>query len=184
LDIFDIVLIAFGLAMDAFSVSLAASGTGRINNRRAIFRLSFHFGFFQFIMPVLGWFVGKNLMQVIAIYDHWLAFIILQIVAFHMLMSCQKSSELKGEYDPSKGYNLIILSLATSIDALAVGFSLAMIKINIWYPSFIVGLITASMAFLGIVIGNYVSQRLGKTSAIVGGIILSGIGFRILFSHI
>ena len=101
-----------------------------------------------------------------------------------MIISIKKSNGLRSVDDPSKGYNLIVLSLATSIDALAVGFSLAMIKINIFYPSVVIGLITASMALLGIYIGNYSNQRLGKTSAIIGGVILSIIGFRILISHL
>jgi putative Mn2+ efflux pump MntP len=91
MDFFDIVLIALGLAMDAFAVSLAASGTGKINNRWAIFRLSFHFGLFQFMMPVLGWFAGTNIEPIISAYDHWIAFILLQLVAFHMVISSQKS---------------------------------------------------------------------------------------------
>ena len=184
MDFVDIVLIALGLAMDAFAVSLAASGTGKINNRWSIFRLSFSFGLFQFIMPVLGWFAGTNLEPIISAYDHWIAFILLQLVAFHMVISSQKSSGLRSENDPSRGFSLIVLSLATSIDALAVGFSLAMIRINIWYPSVIIGLITTSMALLGIAIGNYTNQRLGKASAIIGGIILSAIGIRILYFHL
>ena len=180
----DIVLIAFGLAMDAFAVSLAASGTGKINSKRATFRLSFHFGLFQFMMPVIGWFAGTNLEPIISAYDHWIAFFLLQIVAFHMIISIRKSNEIKGTIDPSKGYSLIILSIATSIDALAVGFSLGMIKTSIWYPSVMIGLITASMSLLGITIGNYSNQKLGKSSAIIGGIILSIIGFKILLSHL
>jgi putative Mn2+ efflux pump MntP len=184
LDLIDIVSVALGLAMDAFAVSIAATGTGKINNKRAIFRLSFHFGFFQFIMPILGWFVGAKLEPIISTYDHWVAFFLLQFVAFRMVISIKKGNELGSINDPSKGYSLIILSLATSIDALAVGFSLAMIKINILYPSLIIGLITATMSLVGIVIGNYTNQKLGKTSAIIGGVILSIIGFRILISHL
>jgi putative Mn2+ efflux pump MntP len=184
LNLVEIVFIAFGLAMDAFAVSLVASGVGKIKNKRAIFRLSFHFGLFQFIMPILGWFAGANLEPIISTYDHWVAFILLQFVAFRMIISGKKGGELQSENDPSKGYQLIILSLATSIDALAVGFSLAMIEINIWYPSAIIGIVTSSMALVGIVLGNHANQKLGKVSAIIGGIILSIIGFRILLSHL
>jgi putative Mn2+ efflux pump MntP len=184
LDFIDIVSISFGLAMDAFTVSMAASGTGQISNGRAIFRLSFHFGLFQFMMPVIGWFTGSSLAPIISAYDHWIAFILLQFVALHMIISSQKSVELRDKNDPSRGIHLIILSFVTSIDALAVGFSLAMIQINIWYPSVIIGLITASMALIGTVIGNYTHQKLGKTTAIIGGIILSVIGFRILLSQL
>ena len=135
-------------------------------------------------MPVLGWFAGADLEPVISAYDHWVTFFLLQFVAFRMIISIKKSNGLRGVNDPSKGYNLIVLSLATSIDALAVGFSLAMIRINIFYPSIVIGLITASMALVGIIIGNFTNQRLGKASAIIGGLILSVIGFRILISHL
>lgn len=184
MDFIDIVLIAIGLAMDAFAVSIAISGAGKINNRWAVFRLSFHFGLFQFLMPVIGWFAGSSLEPIISAFDHWIAFFLLQIIALRMIAPGQQKNDFFAKSDPSRGYNLIILSLATSIDALAVGFSLAMLEISILYPSVFIGLVTASMALLGIVIGNYTNRRLGRVSAIIGGGILSIIGFRILFSHL
>jgi len=184
LDLTDIVFIAIGLAMDALAVSIALSGTGRIDNKRAIFRLSFHFGFFQFMMPIIGWFAGAHLESIIATYDHWIAFFLLQFVALRMITSINKSKELAPEMDPSKGFSLIVLSLATSIDALTVGFALGLISISIWYPSIIIGVITAGMSLTGIAIGNFANEKLGKLSTILGALILSIIGFRILLSHL
>jgi putative Mn2+ efflux pump MntP len=184
LDLTDIVFIAIGLAMDALAVSIAACGTGRIDNKRAIFRLSFHFGFFQFLMPIIGWFAGVHLESIIATYDHWIAFFLLQFVALRMITSIQKSQELALDIDPSKGFSLIVLSIATSIDALAVGFALGLINISIWYPSIIIGVITAGMSLTGIAIGNFANEKLGKWSTIFGALILSIIGFRILLSHL
>ncbi len=170
--------------MDALAVSIAASGTGRIDNKRAIFRLSFHFGLFQFMMPIIGWFAGAHLESIIATYDHWIAFFLLQFVALHMIISIEESKDLKSDIDLSKGINLIIVSLATSIDALAVGFTLGLINVSIWYPSIIIGVITACMSLTGIAIGKIANEKLGKFSTLLGALILSIIGFRILLSHL
>jgi len=182
LDLFEVIFVAIGLAIDAFVVSVSSAGTGWINSKRAVFRLSFHFGLFQFLMPVIGWFIGSKLEPIIATYDHWVAFILLQIVAIRMIGSGAGPDRAAASTDPSRGLNLVMLSLATSIDALAVGFSLAMIEVNIWYPSVIIGLITALMSLTGIRLGRVFSKKLGRSMAISGAIILSIIGFRILFS--
>ena len=170
--------------MDAFAVSIVASGTGKINNKRAVFRLSFHFGLFQFMMPVIGWFAGAHLETLTSVFDHWIAFFLLQFVAIRMIIPGQPKNDFMRRTDPSKGYTLVILSVATSIDALAIGFSLAMLDINIWYPSAFIGLITASISLLGITIGSYTNKKLGRASEFLGGILLSIIGFRILISHL
>jgi putative Mn2+ efflux pump MntP len=158
-EIIETILIAFGLAIDAFVVSVGAASTGMIDSKRAVFRLSFHFGLFQFMMPVLGWFAGESIKPIISSIDHWVAFILLQLVAFRMILLVRK-------------------------DALAVGFSLAMLEINIWYTGFIIGVITGGMSLLGTRIGTALSQKLGTSLAILGGIILSLIGWRILLAKI
>jgi putative Mn2+ efflux pump MntP len=180
LEIIEILLIAFGLAMDAFAVSLSAAATGIITSKRAIFRLSFHFGLFQFLMPLLGWFAGARLIPLISSFDHWIAFFLLQFVAIRMIFAGVKENKESFKNDPSRGSSLVMLSVATSIDALSVGFSLAMVNINIWYPSAIIGLVTAILSIIGIRLGNLFSQKLGKMMEIVGGIILSGVGIHIL----
>ncbi len=183
MGIAEILLIAIGLALDAFAVSLAAGAGRKIEGHTGAIRLAFHFGLFQFLMPVIGWFIGFQLEPLVKHIDHWIAFILLSYVGFNMIKNAfKKSDEIKG--DPSKGIYLVILSIATSIDALVVGFSFAMLRVDIWYPSAIIGLVTASLSISGIYLGNILGIRFGKKMELVGGIILVCIGFKIFISHI
>ncbi|MBN1647009.1 MAG: manganese efflux pump [Spirochaetales bacterium] len=179
----EILFISIGLAMDAFAVSLGAATCKRISGPGATFRLSFHFGLFQFIMTVIGWFVGGKVASLIASYDHWLAFALLAWVGGRMIYESMNEDPFTGANDLSRGLNLIVLSLATSIDALAVGFSLALLHIDIWYPSVMIGIITGSLSLVGIRMGHYLGVRFGKRMGFAGGIILIAIGIRILVEH-
>jgi manganese efflux pump family protein len=180
----EVLLLALGLAMDAFAISVAATATGKIDNKRAIFRLSFHFGLFQFLMPVIGWFAGEYIEKYIMSFGYWVAFLLLLIVGTRMIAATFKTARVPDvEVDPSRGFSLVLLSLATSIDALAVGFSLAMIKIEIWYPSVVIGIITAAMSLIGIRLGNLAGKKIGRSMAVAGGIILIVIGLKILLTH-
>ncbi|MDA3860976.1 MAG: manganese efflux pump MntP family protein [Melioribacteraceae bacterium] len=183
MDIVEIIIIAIGLSMDAAAVSLVAASAGYADNLRAKFRLSFHFGLFQFLMPILGWFMGSKFVTYLVDFDHWIAFVLLGFVGGRMIMSGFESAEEKHTKDPSKGITLILLSVATSIDALAIGLSLAMLDVNIWYPSIIIGIITASLSLVFIQVGKKLSATFGKKTEIVGGIILIAIGVKILISH-
>ena len=180
---FEIIFIALALSIDAFAVSVASAATGQITGKRAVFRLAFHFGFFQFLMPILGWLAGITLQPLIAPYDHWVAFSLLFIVAIRMFRS--KGGELAGSKnsDPSKGMLLLMLATATSIDALAVGLSLAMLSITVWLPSLMIGIITSSMSLIGIFLGQRLQLRLGRTAEIMGGVILILIAIRIVATH-
>lgn len=181
---FEIIVIAIGLAMDASAVSLGAAASGYSGNSRATFRLSFHFGLFQFLMPVAGWFMGIGLASQFKSFDHWIAFFLLAFVGGRMIYEGMDQSPETQKNDPSKGLTMVMLSIATSIDALAVGFSLAMLDVNIWYPSIIIGVITAFMSFIAIKIGTKLGVVFGKRMEIFGGVILLLIGSRILFSHL
>ncbi|MBD3335879.1 MAG: manganese efflux pump [Candidatus Eisenbacteria bacterium] len=169
--------------MDAFSVSLAAGASGRAEGGRATFRLSFHFGLFQFLMPVVGWLAGSRLAAHIAAVDHWIAFGLLAAIGARMIRSSLTPPARRGT-DPSRGMELVSLSIATSIDALAVGFSLAMLDINIWYPSVIIGLVTGALSFAGVRLGRRVGRLFGKKMELAGGVILILIGIRILVEHL
>jgi manganese efflux pump family protein len=183
MQLYNIFLIAFGLSMDAFAVSIGAGASGRALSKRAAFRMSFHFGLFQFIMPVIGWFVGQQITRFFSAIDHWLAFGLLAFVGVRMIYeSCKNSPECL-PYNPSRGWNLVLLSLATSIDALAVGMSLAMLRINIWYPSALIGIITATLSLVGILMGGVAGSRFGKRAEVAGGIVMLAIGFKILINH-
>jgi putative Mn2+ efflux pump MntP len=180
----EIIVIAIALAMDAFAVSLAAAAAGFAGNRRATFRLSFHFGLFQAVMPVLGWSLGLSVEPYIARYDHWVAFLLLGLVALRMISAGLRPVAASRISDPSRGWTLVMLSTATSIDALAIGLTLATLKVSVIYPAAIIGLITCGMCILATAGGRRLGPRLGDRAQIAGGLILLLVGIRVLVSHL
>jgi putative Mn2+ efflux pump MntP len=135
-------------------------------------------------MPLLGWFAGIHIAHLIRAVDHWIAFGLLLFVGARMIRaSFQKDTETFLA-DPSRGMSLVMLSVATSIDALAVGLTLAMIQINIWYPCALIGIITAMLSVTGIFTGKYLGKKIGPRMEFIGGVILILIGARILISHL
>jgi putative Mn2+ efflux pump MntP len=179
---FEIALIALALSIDAFAVSMAAAAAGRVHGPRAVFRLSFHFGLFQFLMPIIGWAAGATLEPYIASFDHWIAFALLMVVGVRMLIPGDgaKATQLD---DPSRGLMLLTLATATSIDALAVGLSLAMLNVSVWLPSVAIGLVAGGMSLVGIYLGSRLQVRLGRKAEILGGVILIFIAIRIVVEH-
>jgi putative Mn2+ efflux pump MntP len=175
---------ALALSMDAFAVSLAASTSGHITTRRAAFRLSFHFGLFQFLMPVVGWRLGETVEPVVSSFDHWIALALLAFVAVRMIRAGLNPAKVEEAGDPTRGVILVLLSIATSMDALAVGLSMAMLRVPVWYPSAVSGIVTGAMCMFAILIGARVGPWVGKRAQVVGGIILLAIAARILVSHI
>jgi len=179
----EIILIAIGLALDAFAVSLGAGAGRKIANRRGAVRLAFHFGLFQFLMPVIGWYIGIKVAPLVEFIDHWIAFALLTYVGAKMIKEAYNKDE-DFKVDPSKGKTMVALSIATSIDALVVGFSLAMIGIDIWRPGIIIGVITALLSITGIYIGKFLGDRFGKKTEFAGGIIIIALGLKILLQHV
>lgn len=177
-------LISFALALDAFSVSIAAGAFFGKTTKRQKFRLSFHFGLFQFLMPVAGWYAGSGLVKFIASFDHWVAFAILSFVGGRMIREGLSSSSDEVQEDITLGLSLLSLSIATSIDALAVGFSLCIVENNIFYPAIIIGLVAAGMSLLGIQFGEKLSGTIGKKATIAGGVMLILIGLHIVAQHL
>jgi putative Mn2+ efflux pump MntP len=184
MNFFDVLLIALSMSMDAFAVCLGVGTRAQTNSRRPMFRLSFHFGFFQFVMPVIGWFGGMNIVRYISAYDHWVAFALLGFVGGRMIRSGLDASMELTTNDPSRGWSLVMLSLATSIDALAVGFSLGVVGMTIWYPAVVIGIVTGLLSLLGLRLGNRLGAKFGKRVEIAGGIVLILIGLRILITHL
>jgi manganese efflux pump family protein len=184
MNIIEVVWIAIGLAMDAFAVAIACSIALQSVSPRQVFRIAFHFGLFQGIMPILGWSAGLSARGFIASWDHWVAFGLLAFIGGRAILESLKkdSSNLK-ESDPTKGIMLVGFSLATSIDALAVGVSLAAVNVAIWQPAVIIGIVTLALSTLGMLFGNKLGTRLGHRVEMLGGIILVGIGLKILLSH-
>ena len=176
---------ALALAMDAFAVSAAVAATLPAVTGRQTFRLAWHFGLFQFLMPVLGWMAGSSLARQLAAVDHWVAFGLLALLGGRMIWgSFSKPKDRPRQQDPTRGLSLILLAVATSIDALAVGVSLGFLRIDIWVPSAVIGLVTAAVSFVGTRLGRRVGHALGTWAARIGGLVLIGIGVRILISHL
>jgi manganese efflux pump family protein len=176
--------IAVGLAMDALAVSVAAGlSLDRVTPRHT-FRIAFHFGLFQFFMPILGWLGGNVLAPYIGAWDHWIAFALLGCVGGKMLWEAGGERRPGDKADPTRGLMLVTLSIATSIDALAVGASMAMIHVPVWGPSVVIGLVAATLSAIGITFGRRIGTRWGYWAEIAGGCVLLVIGTRILISHL
>jgi putative Mn2+ efflux pump MntP len=176
--------IAVGLAMDAFAVSLGIGTTGCANAPRPVFRLSFHMGLFQGLMTFLGWLAGSSVAHLIASVDHWVVMVLLAFVGARMIRSGLDPEEKKLWRDPSRGGSLLVICIATSIDAMAVGLSLAMLKTEVINPCLVIGVITLCLSLVGLLAGNQLGERFGKRMEIIGGLILNGIGVRILLAHL
>ena len=177
-------LIAISLGMDCFAVSLCAGTANHENNWRYRFRIAFHFGLFQGGMTYLGWLVGTTIAQLVANYDHWIAFVLLIWIGVRMIREGIDTNQDACPTNPSRGTTLIMLSIATSIDALAIGLSLAMLQTNILHASLLIGFVSIILSLIGLAIGNRLGNLFGKRMEIIGGLILSFIGIRILFTHL
>jgi manganese efflux pump family protein len=184
MGLLEVIVIAVGLAMDAFAVSLGIGTAGQATGPRPLFRLSFHFGLFQALMPILGWFAGSTFAGLISGFDHWLAMGLLGFVGGRMIRSGLDPEAAPRACDPSRGGTLLMLCIATSIDALAVGLSLAMLRINILYPSVVIGMVTAFMSLVGLLVGRRLGSSFGRRMEVLGGLLLIGIGLRVLLSHL
>jgi putative Mn2+ efflux pump MntP len=150
-----------------------------------VFRVASSFGFFQALMPVLGWLAGRTAIEIIADYDHWVAFALLVVVSGRMFWEAFHSeSNKEKDVDVSKGFLLLTLSIATSIDALAVGLSLAFLDVNIALASPTIGAVAFVATTLGFILGKKASKLVGKRAEAIGALILLAIAFRILLSHI
>jgi manganese efflux pump family protein len=180
----EIFAVAIALSMDAFAVSLAAGATAFARTARARFRLSFHFGLFQCLMPIAGWLVGTSVARHIESVDHWVAFGLLAFVGIRMLAAAFREEGTVPQRDPSRGATLVMLSVATSVDALAVGLTLAMLEVGIWYASAIIGVVTGLLSLVAIWLGNRLGARFGQRMEAAGGTILVVIGLRILLEHL
>ena len=180
-NIFEIALIAVALGCDAFAVGL---GVGcRFCGPRQIFRLSFHFGLFQFLMPLMGWLAGHHILVWAKTWGPWIAFGLLVFIGGRMVHEGFMPPEEETECaDPTRGFSLVMLSVATSIDALGVGFSLGVLNQNLFVVAVWIGLVAAGMTWLAMKIGNRLSQRFAHRMEIFGGLILILIAFKLLLT--
>lgn len=176
--------IATGLAMDAFAVSLGIGTTGRAHDPRSKFRLAFHFGFFQGAMTLLGWLLGSTIAGFIGSIDHWVALALLAYVGISMIRSGLNPDEECYQSNPSKGKTLMMLCVATSLDAMAVGLGMAMLHTPVLFPSLVIGFVTGALSTFGLFAGTQLGAAFGKRMEILGGLILIAIGLRIVYTHI
>lgn len=186
MTLLNIIAIAVALAMDAFAVAIATGIKLGTVDLRQNFRLAWHFGLFQAAMPVIGWAAGLTIRQQIERYDHWVAFALLIFVAQGMLREAfKKEDENDTPKDPTKGATMVMLSVATSLDALAVGLSLSMINVSIWTPSLIIGIVAAGFTTLGLHLGKRISNAalIRRYADAVGAIVLLAIGLNIMREH-
>lgn len=180
---FEIFLIAVGLAMDAAAVSMAIGARHRRIGRATILKPSAMFGFFQGLMPLIGFVVALSFTNVVEAYDHYISFVILAVLGGKMIY------EGFGEDDEKKeiglGLRLLtVLAIATSLDALAVGVTLAFLNQNIFLSAFIIAAVTFAISAASVVIGHKIGERLESKAEIFGGVVLVAIGAKILLGHL
>lgn len=186
MELINVLFIAVALAMDAFAVAIAAGVALKSVSFRQNFRLAWHFGLFQAMMPVIGWSAGLTVRSRIEAYDHWIAFALLAFVAQGMLRSAAKGDNAEAAAkDPTRGMTMVMLSVATSIDALAVGLSLSMINVSIWTPALIIGLVAGTLTTVGMHVGKVLGRlpQLSRWAELTGGVVLLAIGVNILREH-
>lgn len=181
-DFFSVFFIALGLAADCFAVALCGNLSGNLRPVQ-IARAAFSFGFFQALMCFLGWLAGATVLDLISDYDHWIALGLLALVGGRMVWESLRPGE-DTQRDVTRGWQLLILSVATSIDSLAVGLSFGMLQINITAASVIIGVVAFLVALLGFYIGRRAGKLIGRRAETIGGIILLIIGLRVLIAHL
>jgi putative Mn2+ efflux pump MntP len=186
MDLLTIFLISVGLAMDCFAVSVSKGICARKFKWKYIFRIAFLFGLFQGIMPLISFAAGSGFSDIIKDYDHWIAFILLIIIGLKMIIEGLKpnSPDCKKEKHPFKWKSLLLLSLATSIDALATGIIFIPFPDQIWLVTGLIGFTSFLFAFAGVLIGLKFHKHMKFNVEILGGIILIGIGTKILIEHL
>ena len=172
--------------MDAFAVAVAASLRLHPVGRRQVFRLAFHFGLFQGGMPIVGYFLAASVAEYIEAWDHWVAFALLAGIGVKMLVSAgrEDGDEATAFQDPTRGMRLVLLSIATSIDALALGLSIGLLKLGLWRMCLVIGVVTGVLTALGMLFGARIGLRFSRVAEFGGGIILIGIGVKIVIEHL
>lgn len=174
----EILILAFLLGIDAFSVALAVGTRG--SSFRQTFRISFHFGLFQFLMPIIGWFLGQNVISLIQRYDNWVAFGLLFIIGAKMIYEALRHIPENIAKDRTRKWSLVALSLATSIDALGAGIGMGVLNTSLFYPCTIIGITAGIMSLIGIKLGTAVSVKFGNRMEAIGGIALIILSIKML----
>ena len=184
MEIFTILIIALALAMDAFAVSIASGAAYRQLHIKHTLRLAIFFGGFQAFMPLLGALAGLSFRDYIEDYGHWVAFIILVFVGGKMIYESFKITEAEKNYSPANILVLLTLSVATSIDALAVGITLSFVATSITIAVIVIGLVTFILSYIGVILGKKLGHFFENKIEAIGGLVLIGLGTKILIQHL
>ena len=183
MKLYEIILIGVGLAMDAFAVSICKGLSMKKINWKSTLIIAIYFGIFQAIMPVFGYLLGSSFSVIVQKIDHWIAFILLTIIGGNMIKE-SKDDEAEKRNDKVDFKTMILLAIATSIDALTVGITFAFFEVNIIVSISIIGLITFILSFLGVIIGNKFGDKFQNKAEFTGGVILIFMGLKILLEHL
>ena len=183
MSLFEIFLIAIGLAMDAFAVSVCKGLSMKNFNLKNAVIIGLYFGIFQAVMPLIGFLLGSTFSELVVSVDHWIAFILLSIIGIKMIKDSLKNED-DDKNDKLNFRTMAILAIATSIDALAIGITFAFFEINIIKAISIIGIITFTISLIGVIIGNKFGDKFQGKAEIVGGGILILIGLKILLEHL
>jgi len=185
LGFLSVLVIAIGLSADCFAVAFSGSISMQRITPFQVTRTALSFGLFQAMMPVLGWLVGRTVVDAVASYDHWLAFVLLAFIGGKMIWESFRTEEsCPAGTDITKGVTLLTLSVATSIDALAVGLTFAFLEVNITLASITIGVVAFLVTVIGFMAGRKAGKLMGKRAEAIGGLILIAIGLRILLTHL
>lgn len=176
----ELFIIALSLSLDAFSLAVSFGMCHSACPLKSKLRISLSFGFFQFIMPILGYWLGGSVSHWIDRWDHFIVFGILSLVGGKMLFDAFKIEDNKNNTDISRGYSLILASIATSLDAFAVGISFALLKRELFFSSILIGITAAMMSFLGVNFGSHIGKKWIKRPELFGGLAILGIGIKTL----
>ena len=183
MNLFEIIIIAVGLSMDAFAVSITLGLSVKKPGIKEVLLPGIYFGFFQAFMPLVGYFSGINFASKIQSSDHWIAFVLLGLIGGKMIKESFSNEEKKIKENPFRFVAMLLLAIATSIDALAVGITFAFFEINIFMAIILIGLTTFCISTGGVKIGNIFGAKYKSKAEFIGGVILVILGLKILIEH-
>lgn len=182
MDIIQIAIIGLGLAMDACAVSIGKGLTLRRVHLRHILSVGLWFGGFQALMPIMGYLLGRSFTEYVESIDHWIAFGLLLLIGINMIREAFGKEE---SHNSDFGFRtMLLMAIATSIDALAVGISIAFMHVDIWIAAAVIGIVTMAISSIGILLGAKIGAKIGSKAGALGGIILIAIGVNILIEHL
>jgi len=184
MSLYEIILIAVGLSMDAFAVSITLGLSVEKPKAREIIMPGVFFGGFQALMPIIGYFAGTYFAEKMQKFEHWVAFVLLGIIGGNMIRESLSKEEVKANEDSFQFLKLLVLAIATSIDALAVGVTFAFFKTNIFIAAIIIGSITFFISMAGVKIGNIFGAKYKSKAEFIGGVILVLLGIKIVIEHL